>query len=474
MAGVEPATIGYVEAHGSGTPLGDPIEVAALTQAFRAAGAEGDGVLRPGLGQDQHRPLQRGGRRRRPDQGDPGAGAPDGPAEPPLREPQPADRLRGEPVLRPHPGGRLGARRRSRGAPASAPSASAAPTPTWCWRRRRSPRRAIRRRGRRSSSSSRRAPPTALDAAAARLADRLEADPGPGSGRRRLDPAGGAAGVRAPPHRRGARPRGAPSPRCAIRGPVAGRREGAGGAAGRLPLPRPGRPARRHGARALRDGAGLPRRRSTSAPEKLAPWLGADLREVMFAAGAGRARPRAAGPGPARHAAPGRCGGRGEPGRGAPAPHALRPAGLLRRRVRARPAADLLGDRAAGDDRLQPRRVRGRLPGRRPLARRRPGAGRPAGAADRGAPGRGHARRAAPRGRGPAAAGRRGSRSSATNGPHFCVAGGPAEAVDELDAPARGARGELPPAAHHPRLPLRDDGAGRGRRSRRSRAACCR
>ena len=35
-AGVEPETIGYVEAHGTATALGDPIEIAALTQAFRA------------------------------------------------------------------------------------------------------------------------------------------------------------------------------------------------------------------------------------------------------------------------------------------------------------------------------------------------------------------------------------------------------------------------------------------------------
>ncbi len=34
-AEVEPDTIGYVEAHGTATPLGDPIEVAALTRAFR-------------------------------------------------------------------------------------------------------------------------------------------------------------------------------------------------------------------------------------------------------------------------------------------------------------------------------------------------------------------------------------------------------------------------------------------------------
>jgi phthiocerol/phenolphthiocerol synthesis type-I polyketide synthase E len=35
-AGVDPATISYVETHGTGTRIGDPIEVAALTEAFRA------------------------------------------------------------------------------------------------------------------------------------------------------------------------------------------------------------------------------------------------------------------------------------------------------------------------------------------------------------------------------------------------------------------------------------------------------
>ncbi|HYP30131.1 MAG TPA: SDR family NAD(P)-dependent oxidoreductase [Blastocatellia bacterium] len=36
VAGVSPDTISCIEAHGTATPLGDPIEVAALTQAFRA------------------------------------------------------------------------------------------------------------------------------------------------------------------------------------------------------------------------------------------------------------------------------------------------------------------------------------------------------------------------------------------------------------------------------------------------------
>ncbi|CAM5765450.1 hypothetical protein LMIY3S_01487 [Labrys miyagiensis] len=39
-AGIEPRSIGYVECHGTATPLGDPIEIAGLTKAFRATGDE--------------------------------------------------------------------------------------------------------------------------------------------------------------------------------------------------------------------------------------------------------------------------------------------------------------------------------------------------------------------------------------------------------------------------------------------------
>ncbi|MBN3766872.1 polyketide synthase, partial [Burkholderia sp. Ac-20365] len=40
-AGIDPASIGYIEAHGTATPLGDPIEFAGLVQAFRLGGVEG-------------------------------------------------------------------------------------------------------------------------------------------------------------------------------------------------------------------------------------------------------------------------------------------------------------------------------------------------------------------------------------------------------------------------------------------------
>ncbi|MFJ8436134.1 type I polyketide synthase [Kitasatospora sp. NPDC094019] len=43
LAGVDPADIGYLEAHGTATPLGDPIEFAALAEAFAGRDPERDG-----------------------------------------------------------------------------------------------------------------------------------------------------------------------------------------------------------------------------------------------------------------------------------------------------------------------------------------------------------------------------------------------------------------------------------------------
>lgn len=55
LGGIDPATISYIEAHGTGTSLGDPIEIAGLTQAFRAGGAHdngfcGIGSIKPNIG----------------------------------------------------------------------------------------------------------------------------------------------------------------------------------------------------------------------------------------------------------------------------------------------------------------------------------------------------------------------------------------------------------------------------------------
>jgi len=48
LGGIDPETISYIEAHGTGTSLGDPVEIAALTQAFRAGGAREKGFCAVG------------------------------------------------------------------------------------------------------------------------------------------------------------------------------------------------------------------------------------------------------------------------------------------------------------------------------------------------------------------------------------------------------------------------------------------
>ncbi len=46
-SGIDPRTVGYIEAHGTGTPLGDPIEVEALTSAFSDLACEAEITFGP-------------------------------------------------------------------------------------------------------------------------------------------------------------------------------------------------------------------------------------------------------------------------------------------------------------------------------------------------------------------------------------------------------------------------------------------
>ena len=92
LAGVHPETIDYIEGHGTGTPLGDPIEIAALLQVFRAK-TKANAFLRRRLGQDQYRPRGRSSRGRRTDQDGAGARAPNDPGEPSFPPAKSSNRL---------------------------------------------------------------------------------------------------------------------------------------------------------------------------------------------------------------------------------------------------------------------------------------------------------------------------------------------------------------------------------------------
>src|SRR5690606_7548444 len=52
LAGVDPASVSYIETHGTGTPIGDPIELSALRQAYGAAapGSIGIGSVKTNIG----------------------------------------------------------------------------------------------------------------------------------------------------------------------------------------------------------------------------------------------------------------------------------------------------------------------------------------------------------------------------------------------------------------------------------------
>ena len=99
MAGINPDTIGYVETHGTGTALGDPIEIEALTQAFKN-GPIKKLCVRSRLGQNEHRPSRSGSGRGEPDQGGAGFAKPGDPTKPALYETESAHQFRRRSVFR--------------------------------------------------------------------------------------------------------------------------------------------------------------------------------------------------------------------------------------------------------------------------------------------------------------------------------------------------------------------------------------
>ena len=195
VAGVDPATITYIEAHGTGTTLGDPIEVAALTQAFGpvAAGSVAIGTLKTNVGHL-----------------DSAAGvaglikttlALEHAEIPPslhYETPNPEDRVRRQPVLRQHGARAMGeATGRPRRAGVSAFGIGGTNAHAVVEEAPRPSRRGRRVRGRCFSLSAQSR--GALDAATGRLAASSRSSARGQPRRRRVHAAGRPAGVRAPP-----------------------------------------------------------------------------------------------------------------------------------------------------------------------------------------------------------------------------------------------------------------------------------
>ncbi len=101
VAGLSGRDIQLLEAHGTGTAVGDPIEVAALTEAFRAS-TRRPGLLPAGVDEAEHRPPRHGRRRGQPDQGRPGAAPPHAAAAGQPHRAEPAARPRAHAVRHLH------------------------------------------------------------------------------------------------------------------------------------------------------------------------------------------------------------------------------------------------------------------------------------------------------------------------------------------------------------------------------------
>ncbi len=288
-AGVAPADVDYVEAHGTGTSLGDPIELEAL-----------DAVL--GEGRPADRPLVVGSVKTnighcesavghgRADQGRAGARARGDPAAPALRDADPAGLARGSRRSCRRDRAPWRARRARRAWPASARSASAAPTRTSSSRSRRWPSRrrgrAGARRARGGALARRRRPPSASWPRGTRAT--CSAHPETRWPTWSARPPSVARSSRTgrpwppPAWRRAA----APSPRPRRRGGARradGPRDLGRPARRRLPVPRPGRAVGGHGPRAGRRRARRPRRRWTRARRRCAASLDVPLLEVLGA-----------------------------------------------------------------------------------------------------------------------------------------------------------------------------------------------